>query len=317
MEKKYVFIVNPVAGKRDSSLILVPELLEFIKDMGIDGKIELTTGPRDAQEISQRYIEEGDPLRIVSCGGDGTLNEVVTAAKGHDHVSVCQIPCGSGNDFIHSIGAKEDFFDLHRNVLNGTSKPVDLLKIEYSIGEEAFERIGIAICSVGFDADIASNIPKYRRLKLLGGKMAYNVAILERLTKPFARKLTIRVGDEIFEGEFLLTTVANSSYYGGGFCAAPRAVIDDGVLDFCVVKKVALPRFIKVVGRYKRGAHYSGNTIAPELRDVMEARRVKEVEMSADSAFIANFDGECITAENLKISVLEKAVEFVIPQGIG
>ncbi len=316
MDKQYVFIVNPVAGKRDSSLILVPKLLEFIKEQGIDGKIEMTSAPRDAEKIAKSYIETSRNLRLISCGGDGTLNEVTSAAQGFNHVDVCQIPCGSGNDFVKSIGAKQDFLDLKRNVIDGCPKAVDLLMFEYTHEGKSLQRSGVAICSVGFDADIAMNIPKYRRLKLLGGKMAYNMSIIERLTKPLLRLYRVEANDEVFEEEMLLVTVANSRYYGGGFCAAPRAVIDDGILELLIVKNVALSRLLAVIGQYKRGDHFRGETIASELRDVMEARRVKNVEISAPKPFIANFDGECIIADRLSIKVQEKAVNFVIPQGI-
>ncbi len=316
MDRRYVFIVNPIAGKKDSGLILVPQLLHFIKESGIDGKVELTTAPQEAKSIAERYIKEQTPLRIVSCGGDGTLNEVVSAAKFHDHVEVCQIPCGSGNDFVKSIGAEQDFFDLKRNIIDGVSKPIDLISLEYSLNEEHGECVGIAICSVGIDADIASNIPRYRRMKFFGGKMAYNISILERLTRPLARNFTIEANDEVFSGRYLLATVANSSYYGGGFCAAPNAVFNDGVLELCMVREVSLIRFAKVIGQYKRGEHFKGQAIAPHLRDVIEARRVKKVNISCETPFVLNMDGECLSIDRLSVNILPEAVRFVIPAGI-
>ncbi len=309
MEKRYLFIVNPIAGKRDSSLILVPQLLQLIKDYGLDGKIELTTKPKDATEISKMHIEKGGRLRIVSCGGDGTLNEVITAAKNNPLVDVCQLPCGSGNDFIQSIGAKQDFFNLKSNIIDGVSKPIDLMRVA--------DRYGVAICSVGIDADIASNIPKYRRLKVVGGgKMAYNMSIIERLTKPLVQQFTITADGEQFNGGYLLVSIANSKYYGGGFCAAPRAVVDDGILELCMVKETGLLRVAKIIGIYKQGKHFIGDTIAPDLRDIIDARRVKKVVISSSKPFTANIDGECFSSDLLEIEVVEKAVNFVIPAGI-
>ncbi len=309
MKRQYLFIVNPVAGKSDASLTLVPMLLEFIKEYGLEGKIELTTKPKDATEIAAKHIEKGNGLRIISCGGDGTLNEVITAAKGHPHVDVCQLPCGSGNDFIQSIGARQDFFDLKSNIIDGVAKPIDLIKVG--------ERYGVAICSVGIDADIAQNIPKYRRLKLIGGgSMAYNMSILERLTKPLSQRLTITADGEVVDDDFTLVSVANSKYYGGGFCAAPRAVVDDGILELCMVKKIGLLRVAAVIGSYKRGAHFVGDTIAPKLRDIILAKRVKCVEISSQLPFTANVDGECFKTERLEIEVVERAVNFVIPARI-
>ncbi len=316
MKKRHLFIVNPIAGKKDSGLVLVPKLLHFIKERDIDGKVELTTAPQDAKIIARRYMQDQSPLRIISCGGDGTLNEVVDAAKHHEQVEVCQLPCGSGNDFVKSIGAEQDFFNLARNIIDGVSIPVDLISMKYSANGETGERVGIAICSVGIDAEIASNIPKYRRMKLFGGKMAYNVSILERLTRPLAQEFVIETGEERFEGRFLLATVANSCYYGGGFCAAPNAVFNDGILEVCMVREVSLARFIKVIGQYKRGEHFKGKTIAPHLRDIIEARSVKNINISSPKPFVLNLDGECMSVDKINIEILHKAVNFVVPAGI-
>ncbi len=309
MNRRYLFIVNPVAGKRDSSLTLVPKLLEFINEHNIDGKIELTTAPNDAFLLAQEHIKKGDNLRIVSCGGDGTLNEIANASLSHLYVDIAQIPCGSGNDFIQGIGARQDFFNFKSNIIEGVSKPIDVIKVG--------DKIGVAICSVGLDADIAMNIPKYRRLKVIGGgSMAYNMSILERLTKPLKTKLIISADEERFEGNYLLVSIANSKYYGGGFCAAPRALIDDGILELCLVKETNLLRVAKIIGQYKRGEHFKGETIAPELRDIMEARRVKRVVLSSEKEFITNVDGECFQTRLVEIEVLAKAVNFVIPSCI-
>ncbi len=309
MNRRYLFIVNPVAGKSDSSLKLVPKLLEFIKKESIEGKIEITKAPNDAFHIAQEYINKDDNIRIVSCGGDGTLNEIANATLGHLFVDVCQLPCGSGNDFIQGIGARQDFLNLRANVIEGVSKPIDVIKVG--------NKIGVAICSVGIDADIAYNIPKYRRLKILGGgSMAYNMSILERLTKPLNTKLKITADGEKFEGDFLLVSIANSKYYGGGFCAAPRALIDDGILELCLVRSTNLLRVAKVIGQYKRGEHFQGETITPELRDIFEARRVKRVVISSENNVVVNVDGECFNSQLAEIEVLEKAVNFVIPSCI-
>ncbi len=71
-----------------------------------------------------------------------------------------------------------------------------------------------------------------------------------------------------------------------------------------------------MIGQYKRGSHFQGETIAPHLRDVIEARRVKNVIISSEENIVANIDGECFESKHLEIEVVEKAVDFVIPSGI-
>ncbi len=308
MYKKYLFIVNPTSGKQNSDVFLVPNLHIFISQNNLDATVILTEYPGHATEIVREFYSLHGAFRAVSCGGDGTLNEVMQAAKNNREIEVACVPCGTGNDFLSNFGTKEDFLSLKRNVVNGVARPVDVIDIG--------EKISVAICSVGIDADIANLLPKYRRAKLLGGSLAYNAAIAERLLRPIPINLKISADGEDFSGDYTLVSIANGKFYGGGFCAAPSAVVDDGVLELCLVKKVNLLRFAKVVGRYKAGKHIENGDIIPELRDVMELRHVKRVTVKRDKPFVLNADGECSSVTEFIAEVSPKSVMFVTPKGL-
>ncbi len=168
---KHVFIVNPVSGKADASLYLVPRLIDAAAGAGVDYAVELTQHAGHAAEIARQYGDDGEPVRLYACGGDGTLNEVFTGAYPYKNAEVASVPCGSGNDFVRNFGAAEDFLSLADNIA-GTAVPVDLVA--------ANGGVSAAICSVGLDSEVAYSIPKYRRLPLCGGQMAYNISIVER-----------------------------------------------------------------------------------------------------------------------------------------
>jgi diacylglycerol kinase family enzyme len=52
----------------------------------------------------------------------------------------------------------------------------------------------------------------------------------------------------------------NSRWYGGGFKAAPRALPDDGLLDFIIVKKTMNRlKMLGLVGKYKAGSIWIGS----------------------------------------------------------
>lgn len=306
---EHVFIVNPISGKADASLYLVPQIIEQAKRCGISYRIEMTQEHRHAVRLAQIYAQEGDMVRLYACGGDGTLNEVLEGAlnSGNPQVEVASVPCGSGNDYVRNFGDPQSFLDLHAQI-EGRSIPVDLMR--------TMSGISAAICSVGIDAKVAYNIPKYRRIPLCGGTMAYNLSIVENLCQPIGQRLRVEIDGRTLEENFLIATVCNGSYYGGGYCAAPRADLQDGVLDVVLVKKMSRLRIAGVLAQYKAGKHIDPNgEVRPDLQDVMLYYRAQEVHIVPVGAqkVIVNVDGECGPAQRLDAWVMPRAAHFVLP----
>ena len=105
---EHIFIVNPISGKADASLFLVPQLIEAAKRADVPYKILLTERPRHAVELAQQAAANG-AVRCYACGGDGTLNEVFEGVwrAGNPQAEVASVPCGSGNDFIRNVSGQE------------------------------------------------------------------------------------------------------------------------------------------------------------------------------------------------------------------
>lgn len=304
---KHVFIVNPVSGKADASLYLVPKLIEAAARAGVAYTVELTRRPKHAIELARQYSEEGEAVRLYACGGDGTLNEVLCGAYPYANAEVASVPCGSGNDFVRNFGTPEDFLKLEENIV-GTAIPIDLIAVNNGISA--------AICSVGIDSEVAYGIPKYRRLPLCGGQMAYNLSIVERLLRPIGKKMRITVDDEVLEDNYLIAAICNGATYGGGYRAAPMSDLQDGVLDVIVVKKISRLRIAGVLEKYKNGEHYRGGQVVPEFSDIMEYRRARRVSVAPVEGgdVIVNIDGECAPASGLTAQILPMAARFVLPQ---
>lgn len=102
---KHLFIINPAAGSRDRTEYYKAQIADLAKDL--DYEVFVSQAPGQCREAAARAAESGEAYRIYSCGGDGTLNEVVSGAAGHDNVAVTMYPCGSGNDFIRIFSETE------------------------------------------------------------------------------------------------------------------------------------------------------------------------------------------------------------------
>ena len=302
---KHVFIVNPKAGKADASQFFIPSLIERIAPLKLDYAVEITTHPGHATEITKQYAMTRDPVRFYACGGDGTLNEVFAGAYRYPQAEVACVPLGSGNDFLRNFGTQEDFLNIEDSIA-GTAIPIDLMQV----GEH---EISAAICSVGLDAAVAYGIPKYRRIPLCGGTMAYNISIVENICKPIGYPMTVTVDGKRFSGNFLLAAVANGMTYGGGYRAAPRARVDDGLLEVIMVKKISRLKIAGVIGKYQAGDHFDGDEIRPELTNIITYLRGKEIDIHVQRTAIVNIDGECGPRDGLHVRVLPLAARFVLP----
>lgn len=167
MSARNVLIVNPEAGKHDSTEFISASAAKLLS--GIPYEIRITEYPGHAAEIARSLCD--DECRIYACGGDGTLNEVVNGVfRGGcpSRVAVGCVPIGSGNDFIRTFEniPSEAFLDLSRQAV-GDIRKIDLLQVE--------DRVSVNILSAGYDAAVCDNLERFKRLPLVNGSAAYNM----------------------------------------------------------------------------------------------------------------------------------------------
>ena len=311
---KYHFIINPVAGKQDSSKELVPEIHRAAAICGIpeeDIEIQMTNRPSHAHylaiEAAKAADERDEEIRIFAAGGDGTFNEVLTGAMNYKNASVGLLPYGSGNDFLRSFGVREEFCDLEDQFRGGV-KEIDMIKTQRGYAA--------AITSAGLDAKVAYGIPKFRRIPLCGGEMAYKLSILEVLMGKKSTRVHINIDGHEFEEDVLIVTVCNGHAYGGGFLAAPEAKLDDGELDVYVVKSIPLLKIAKVLPVYQAGKHFVDGQIVPEWVDVIQyfpAHSVTIRPVNEADEMIVNVDGECGPDKVLSAEVVPLSARIILP----
>lgn len=298
---KHVFIINPKAGKKDITPIIKEKLKEY--DGKIDYEIYVTSGPNDALEYTKKYLEVyKEKVRFYACGGDGTLNEVVNGTALYPNASVACYPCGSGNDFVKVYGDKEAFLDLD-NLINGEEKIIDLIKVN--------DRYTINICNLGFDAHVASKFIKFKMKPLVSGHTAYNMAVVISLVSKMKHRVKVLIEDqEIYDGNILLSAVANGICYGGGYYCSPYAKVDDGLLDISIVKTLSRFKFIRMISKYKNGTYLEN----PEILKYVIYQRAKKVEYVAEKDIVYCMDGEVFKSKHLTLVVDENALKFVVPK---
>lgn len=297
---KHIFVVNPVAGKKDITTELIQTLENKLKK---DYSIYVTSCPNDAKEYVQNVCRNlTEDTVFYACGGDGTLNEVVNGTIGSKHAYVTCFPTGSGNDFIKVFGKKEDFLDLDA-LFAGEVVLVDTIKVN--------DRYTLNICNLGFDAFVADNFQKFKNKPLISGKTAYSLSVLYSLLFNMKTDCKISVDDKVISNDkILLSSFANGICYGGGFYCSPKAKIDDSLIDICVVTTMSRFKFLKMVKKYKAGKHLDD----PKIMRYITYLRGKKVEVKAKKDIIYCIDGEVLHDKKIDISIYSQNIKFIIPK---
>ncbi len=297
---KYVFIVNPVAGKKKAG-DFIPEIEKICKAKGVDFEIYKTTGAGDARKYTRKLGKSGEEVRVYGCGGDGTLFEVINGAVGFSNLSVGTLPLGSGNDFVRNFGKKKDFLDV-LNQIEGETREIDLIKCG--------EKYAISQCSMGLDAEVCAKQSAFKKLPFMSGEMAYTASLIYCFLTKTANVFDISIDDGEFETyDLLFSLCGNARYYGGGFKGIPLAICDDGLLDFVIVKKdMPVIKFLKIFGDYKAGKHLDWDRVV--------FKRGKKMTVRSRKFSAVNVDGECEFVKERTFEIVPKAINFIFPSNI-
>ena len=297
---KHLFIINPAAGSRNRTEEYSKVIHKICRARKVDYEIRVSTAPGEAIRIAREAAETGEELRLYACGGDGTLNEVVAGAAGHDNAAVTVFSGGSGNDFVKIFDDPKAFFDLHR-LMDADEATFDLIRCN--------DDLSLNICSVGLEARIGTDVARYKRIPLLQGFRAYAASSVVNIVKGIGEHYVVEAGGETFDGQHTFVCVCNGRYYGGGFNPIPEADPSDGLLDVLVVKEVSRAQVPGLIGKYKNGRY-------KELDHVARYLKTDHVKITCDRPTPVNLDGELRTAQVIEMSVAREKIRFFYPKGL-
>ncbi len=297
---KHLFIINPAAGSRDRTESYKEKITAACDARGLDYRIEVSKAPGHCTQLAREAAESGEQVRIYACGGDGTLNEVVTGAAGYANAAVTVFSGGSGNDFVKIFSDPQAFFHLER-LLDCEEATFDLIACN--------DDISLNICSVGLDARIGTDVSNYKRLPLLSGFRAYVVSVIINVIKGISGHYIVDIEGERIGAEQTMICVCNGRFYGGGFNPVPTAEPDDGLLEVLLVNKVSRLQVPGVIGKYKNGQY-------AQLPHLVRHVRAKALTIHCDKPTPISLDGEERTAETIHIRLSDKKIRFFYPKGL-
>lgn len=298
---RHVFLLNPIAGTGKFQANFKEIIKETAQKHGVEFDIHITTGTNDARDFTAAY-DETLPARFYAIGGDGTLNETLNGIlkrKGYSELAV--VPCGTGNDFVRAFDNTKDFLNIEK-LMTTPARPIDAFATDAGI-------CGINMVNIGIDAQTAAGVHQFSRF--FPGSLAYIVSLINRFIRKIGIEMEVSVDGGAPRKEICsLTSFANGKACGGGFIAAPKADVSDGLLEITSVRKVTKLQFLQLVKGYKNGTHVDD----PRYASFVIYSRGKKAELKCTVPTEICIDGEIIKTDRITVEILPQAINFVIPQ---
>ncbi len=305
---KTIFIINPRAGLGKN----VKDIINKINNLaGFNGEIYITKSVGDATLYVKSYCETYGAARFISCGGDGTLNEVLNGAMGFEDVEIGVIPAGTGNDFCRNFKGYGNFGDILSQI-TGKSIMCDAIRYKTLTGEKKVTGYCANMFNIGFDCNVADLKGEIEKKPFLSGPVSYLISIFVTLIRKKGANLKIEMdGKEKYRGKLLLTSIANGCYCGGGIKSNPLALVSDGLININIIKNVSRFKFLYLLPFYMKGNFLK----LKNIDKVILSEKCSKIKLTPlDGNMRLCVDGEIIDAGETEFEICHNAFRFVLPQ---
>jgi diacylglycerol kinase (ATP) len=303
--RKIIYLINPISGTRGKSSL--QELItRRTQEKGIAFGI-LPTNAEGRYDFLLSLIQNEGVTDIVVCGGDGTVNAVASALSGID-IRMGIVPMGSGNGLAFAAKIPKDPSRALDIIFAGRASFIDAFLIN--------GQFSCMLCGIGFDARVAHEFARQSRR----GLQTYIRVSLSNFfsARPYSFRIDLGPADggrsASFPVKAFFISIANGDQFGNHVTIAPRANLQDGLLDIVIVKKTGKLRMLLSVIRQVLG----GNAIQPPpdgpgKKNVLYFQTPALVIGNPEAAPL-HIDGEPKeTAGEFRIAVVPRVVRLIQP----
>lgn len=289
IERRAWLILNGKQAANDE----VRRAVRYRRELGWDLAVRVTWEAEDIPRLVQEGLAAGY-TRLVAGGGDGTLSGVAEAmVQQQAQASLTLMPLGTANDFARAAGIP--LLPMDALAL------IDQAPVAVDMGQVA-SRYFLNMATGGFGSRVTASTSEELKRFLGGG--AYLFTGLTRFAE--VRSMHGRfIGPSFdWEGDFLAFGIGNGRQAGGGQLLCPNALIDDGLLDICIVP--APPDNLSTLGTLLAGG-------LGGLESVSLSTRLAWLEIEAPDAVDINLDGEPLAEAQLRFAVAPRALWLHLP----
>ncbi len=262
--ERVLVVVN--AAARGGPALLLDAVLQVSRDAGLEPAVLEPQGSDHAvAEVADAVAGGGAWSAVVAVGGDGSARAVAeglarglgrlgTAGSAAEMPSMPApplfvVPGGTGNSMYRALWEDRPWPDVLADALTGRARvrDLDLLRIAET------GSVVLLGASAGL---VAEAVRVSERLAGVSGRDRYQAAAITALEEhePFPARVTVD-GAVLHEGPSTLVAVGGARHRAGTFQLLPLSVLDDGLLDVCVIRGVDAGAFVGLAGVVAAGEH--------------------------------------------------------------
>ena len=295
-DKKMFLIVNPYSGKGKMKIELLP-VVEIFSGAGYEVTVYPTKARGDATDRVKALREKEYDI-IVVCGGDGTLNEVISGLMLSElDCKIGYIPAGTLNEWSSGLNISRDIKSAAKDVPRGKEITLDIGKF----GEKYFTY------TASFGAFTSASYTAPQNLKNALGHAAYILEGIKSLGNIKPIHMTLTCDGIPIEGDFLFGAVTNALSVGGVVKFDSNTVdLNDGYFEVFLIRN---PSNI-----FKIQPLIDGILKKELTKEGMEYIHAKEIIVETDEKIAWTLDGEFAESEGKTvIENIHNAVNLIVP----
>lgn len=295
MKKEVLLILNPHAGKGSAKNKLF-SIVDHLVKHDFEVCVYTTQYAGHASEIVQSVAGKYDLL--ISCGGDGTLNEIVNALMQNDlKMPFGYIPMGTTNDFATTLNIPKNINKAIENIVSGHVFQSDIGRFN--------DHYFAYVAAFGAFTEVSYSTPQ--QYKNIFGKAAYFLEGLMQLPKIKTYHLTIEYDGNHVEDDYIFGAISNSKSIGGlQSYSTKNAELDDGVFEAFLVRCPQNPLDFQII---------ITALLRQELNDkFMTFFKASSVKIKSEQKIAWTLDGESGGEhDHVDVRLFPKAFSIIVP----
>ncbi|MBE9029891.1 diacylglycerol kinase family lipid kinase [filamentous cyanobacterium LEGE 11480] len=314
-QPKVLIVFNPHAGQATAVRQSLEQAADLWRAQGWQVDLQATMAAGDATQIAKTASQNGVNI-VVAAGGDGTVNEVMNGLV-NTETALAVLPAGTVNIWAREMGLAMDVQRAAATTLLAQWRCVDVGRVRSMFPrtrrlsrkrvarpkEPLVDRHFLLMAGVGFDAAVTAGVKPLEKKRL--GAIAYVKQAIQIGWNYRGNKVALRIDGKKIRGRFLMAVVGNSQLYGGVMKFTLDALIDDGLLDICVIQgRSMLKAPLRLVSIFSRSHHRDRR---------IKYYQAKQIQFLSRKPIPVQVDGDYLGQTPMLFEVVPQSLWVLVP----